>query len=217
MSNDLANFCKLLLIKIFYIFFRFQYPERPTLFFAICYMIVSLICLIGLVMPEAIVCSTEKINLDQVVEHGTGLIQGATQRPCTIIFMLFFYFSSKSQSTFFAFFRKIRRFTDHQNYFLIGLRLKSNFMVWIHIIKWILYILRGVLTKISNSSIIRVIFLASLTREVDFNWYFGSICSNTWALLKIVFWKFGQNQGPLHSSPSRFKIKHVSQKLFVGI
>ena len=64
-------------------------------------MIVSLICLIGLVMPEAIVCSKEKINLDQVVEHGTGLIQGATQRPCTIIFMLFFYFSSKYQSIFF--------------------------------------------------------------------------------------------------------------------
>ena len=100
-SHDVANFCKLLLIKIFYIFFRFQYPERPTLFFAICYMIVSLICLIGLVMPEAIVCSTEKINLDQVVEHGTGLIQGATQRPCTIIFMLFFYFSSEAQSIFF--------------------------------------------------------------------------------------------------------------------
>ena len=69
-------------------------------------MIVSLICLIGLVMPEAIVCSTEKINLDQVVEHGTGLIQGATQRPCTIIFMLFFYFSSKSQSNFFLTFEK---------------------------------------------------------------------------------------------------------------
>lgn len=73
---------------------RFQYPERPTLFFAVCYLIVSVICLIGLIIPETIVCSNEITNEEQVIEHGTGLIQGATQRPCTIIFMLFFYFST---------------------------------------------------------------------------------------------------------------------------
>merc|ERR1712176_46656 len=64
---------------------RFQYPERPTLFFAVCYLLVSVICLIGLIKPEAIVCSKEVVNEEQVIEHGSGLIQGATQRPCTII------------------------------------------------------------------------------------------------------------------------------------
>ena len=75
--------------------FRFQYPERPTLFFAICYLAVSLVCLIGLISPEAIVCSSEIRNSEGLIEHGTGLIQGATARPCTILFMIFFYFSSK--------------------------------------------------------------------------------------------------------------------------
>ena len=81
--------------------FRFQYPERPTLFFAICYLAVSLVCLIGLISPEAIVCSSEIRNSEGLIEHGTGLIQGATARPCTILFMIFFYFSSK----FFCFLR----------------------------------------------------------------------------------------------------------------
>ena len=76
-------------------FFRFQYPERPTLFFAMCYLGVSLVCLVGLISPSSIVCSDKIVNEDNVIEHGNGLIQGATSRPCTILFMLFFYFSSK--------------------------------------------------------------------------------------------------------------------------
>ena len=47
-------------------------------------------------MPESIACSTEIRNDEHVIEHGNGLIQGATERPCTIVFMLFFYFSSES-------------------------------------------------------------------------------------------------------------------------
>ena len=34
-------------------------------------------------------------NLIKTIIHGNGLIQGSTNRPCTIMFMLFFYFSSK--------------------------------------------------------------------------------------------------------------------------
>ena len=79
----------------FKIIFRFQYPERPTLFFAMCYLGVSLVCLVGLISPSSIVCSDKIVNEDNVIEHGNGLIQGATSRPCTILFMLFFYFSSK--------------------------------------------------------------------------------------------------------------------------
>ena len=44
---------------------RFQYPERPTLFFAMCYLVISLICVVGLVAPEAIVCSEIEVNDDQ--------------------------------------------------------------------------------------------------------------------------------------------------------
>jgi len=73
---------------------RFQYPERPTLFFAMCYLGVSLVCLVGLISPSSIVCSDKIVNEDNVIEHGNGLIQGATSRPCTILFMLFFYFST---------------------------------------------------------------------------------------------------------------------------
>lgn len=44
---------------------RFQYPERPTLFFAMCYLVISLICVIGLVAPDSIVCSETEVNDDQ--------------------------------------------------------------------------------------------------------------------------------------------------------
>ena len=60
-----------------------------------CYLGVSLVCLVGLISPSSIVCSDKIVNEDNVIEHGNGLIQGATSRPCTILFMLFFYFSSK--------------------------------------------------------------------------------------------------------------------------
>ncbi|CAG5104441.1 Oidioi.mRNA.OKI2018_I69.chr1.g1255.t1.cds [Oikopleura dioica] len=62
-------------------------------FFAMCYLVISLICVVGLVSPESIVCSEREVNEDQTIVQGTGLIQGSTHRPCTIMFMLFFYFS----------------------------------------------------------------------------------------------------------------------------
>jgi hypothetical protein len=74
---------------------RFRYPERPIIFLSACYMFVALAYLIGSsrLNDDSIVCRPLKNGL---METKTFLIQGVEHVPCTLLFMMIYFFGMSS-------------------------------------------------------------------------------------------------------------------------
>lgn len=67
---------------------RFRYPERPIIFYAVCYSFVSLIYFIGFLLGNNAAC-TEPL-------HPAGMftvVLGSQSKGCTLLFMLLYFFS----------------------------------------------------------------------------------------------------------------------------
>ncbi|XP_058504210.1 frizzled-6 [Solea solea] len=67
---------------------RFRYPERPIIFYAVCYSLVSLIYFIGFLLGNKAACSkaAQPSGVDTVV-------LGSQSKGCTLLFMLLYFFS----------------------------------------------------------------------------------------------------------------------------
>ena len=80
--------------KIFKTQFRFIYPERPTLYFSVCYLAISLAVMAGLISPEKIACNhvdgIEQSDIDP------GLAVGTESTKCTVVFTVIYFFASES-------------------------------------------------------------------------------------------------------------------------
>ncbi|XP_059827306.1 frizzled-6-like isoform X1 [Hypanus sabinus] len=68
---------------------RFRYPERPIIFYAVCYSMVSLMYIVGFIAGNNIVCNkaNEKLGTMETV------VIGAQNKGCTILFMLLYFFT----------------------------------------------------------------------------------------------------------------------------
>lgn len=68
---------------------RFRYPERPIIFYAVCYSIVSLMYFIGFLVGNQTACNRadEKSGLSETV------VLGSQSKACTIFFMLLYFFT----------------------------------------------------------------------------------------------------------------------------
>lgn len=67
---------------------RFRYPERPIIFYAVCYSFVSLIYFIGFLLGNNAAC-IEPL-------HPTGMLTvvlGSQSKGCTLLFMLLYFFT----------------------------------------------------------------------------------------------------------------------------
>ncbi|XP_004541674.1 frizzled-6 isoform X1 [Maylandia zebra] len=67
---------------------RFRYPERPIIFYAVCYSFVSLIYFIGFLLGNNAACikAAHPAGVDTVV-------LGSQSKGCTLLFMLLYFFS----------------------------------------------------------------------------------------------------------------------------
>uniref|UniRef100_A0A8C5G407 Frizzled-6 n=1 Tax=Gouania willdenowi TaxID=441366 RepID=A0A8C5G407_GOUWI len=67
---------------------RFRYPERPIIFYAVCYSFVSLIYFIGFLLGNDAACikASTFTSVDTVV-------MGSQSKGCTLLFMLLYFFS----------------------------------------------------------------------------------------------------------------------------
>ncbi|XP_029928525.1 frizzled-6 [Myripristis murdjan] len=68
---------------------RFRYPERPIIFYAVCYSFVSLIYFIGFLLGNNAACTK--------ASHPAGVetvVLGSQSKGCTLLFMLLYFFSS---------------------------------------------------------------------------------------------------------------------------
>ncbi|KAI1895822.1 hypothetical protein AGOR_G00110720 [Albula goreensis] len=68
---------------------RFRYPERPIVFYAVCYMMVSLAFFLGFLLEDHVACNTARPG------HGRAstVTQGSHNKACTLLFMALYFFT----------------------------------------------------------------------------------------------------------------------------
>ncbi|XP_030641164.1 frizzled-6 [Chanos chanos] len=67
---------------------RFRYPERPIIFYAVCYSFVSLIYFIGFLLGNEVACQAASRSGGEAT-----VVLGARSKGCTVLFMLLYFFS----------------------------------------------------------------------------------------------------------------------------
>ncbi|XP_051577266.1 frizzled-6 [Myxocyprinus asiaticus] len=68
---------------------RFRYPERPIIFYAVCYSFVSLIYFVGFLLGNEAAC-----NKPSLPGRVSTIVLGAQSRSCSLLFMLLYFFST---------------------------------------------------------------------------------------------------------------------------
>ncbi|KAI7804952.1 putative frizzled-3-like [Triplophysa rosa] len=68
---------------------RFRYPERPIIFYAVCYMMVSLVFFLGFLLEDRVAC-----NAANSAQYKTSTVtQGSHNKVCTLLFMVLYFFT----------------------------------------------------------------------------------------------------------------------------
>ncbi|XP_062857309.1 frizzled-3a isoform X1 [Trichomycterus rosablanca] len=68
---------------------RFRYPERPIVFYAVCYMVVSLVFFLGFLLEERVACNSAAPGHF----HAATITQGSHNKACTLLFMALYFFT----------------------------------------------------------------------------------------------------------------------------
>lgn len=76
---------------MFFLFFR--YPERPIIFLSVCYMMVSIVYVIGWIAGDEISCRPPFPSSSfHPVETVSTITQGTKYEWCTLLFMVLYFF-----------------------------------------------------------------------------------------------------------------------------
>ncbi|XP_075868737.1 frizzled-6 isoform X2 [Nelusetta ayraudi] len=68
---------------------RFRYPERPIIFYAVCYSFVSLMYFVGFLLGNNAACAAAASHPSAV----DTVVVGSQSKGCTLLFMLLYFFS----------------------------------------------------------------------------------------------------------------------------
>uniref|UniRef100_A0A6I8NBB5 Frizzled-3 n=1 Tax=Ornithorhynchus anatinus TaxID=9258 RepID=A0A6I8NBB5_ORNAN len=68
---------------------RFRYPERPIIFYAVCYMMVSLIFFVGFLLEDRVACNAAR----PAQYRAATVTQGSHNKACTLLFMVLYFFT----------------------------------------------------------------------------------------------------------------------------
>uniref|UniRef100_A0A8C6TVI6 Frizzled-3 n=1 Tax=Neogobius melanostomus TaxID=47308 RepID=A0A8C6TVI6_9GOBI len=68
---------------------RFRYPERPIIFYAVCYMMVSLVFFLGFLMEDKVACNAAVPGRFRA----STVTQGSHNKACTLLFMVLYFFT----------------------------------------------------------------------------------------------------------------------------
>ncbi|XP_028356452.1 frizzled-6 isoform X4 [Physeter macrocephalus] len=68
---------------------RFRYPERPIIYYSVCYSIVSLMYFIGFLLGNSTACN----KADEKLELGDTVVLGSQNKACTVLFMFLYFFT----------------------------------------------------------------------------------------------------------------------------
>ncbi|XP_026088671.1 frizzled-3 isoform X1 [Carassius auratus] len=68
---------------------RFRYPERPIIFYAVCYMMVSLVFFLGFLLEDRVSCNAASPGRFRA----STITQGSHNKACTLLFMTLYFFT----------------------------------------------------------------------------------------------------------------------------
>ncbi|KAL7862137.1 hypothetical protein SRHO_G00135780 [Serrasalmus rhombeus] len=68
---------------------RFRYPERPIIFYAVCYMMVSLVFFLGFLLEDRVACNAAS----PAQFKASTVTQGSHNKACTLLFMVLYFFT----------------------------------------------------------------------------------------------------------------------------
>ncbi|KAM9817523.1 LOW QUALITY PROTEIN: frizzled-3-like [Neosynchiropus ocellatus] len=68
---------------------RFRYPERPIVFYAVCYVMVSLVFFLGFLLEDKVACN----SLGPPRFRAATVAQGSHNKACTLSFMVLYFFT----------------------------------------------------------------------------------------------------------------------------
>ncbi|XP_029902874.1 frizzled-3a [Myripristis murdjan] len=68
---------------------RFRYPERPIIFYAVCYMMVSLVFFLGFLLEDRVSCNAASPGRFRA----STVTQGSHNKACTLLFMVLYFFT----------------------------------------------------------------------------------------------------------------------------
>ncbi|XP_037306255.1 frizzled-3a [Pungitius pungitius] len=68
---------------------RFRYPERPIVFYAVCYMMVSLVFFLGFLLEDKVSCNAASPGRFRA----STVTQGSHNKACTLLFMVLYFFT----------------------------------------------------------------------------------------------------------------------------
>ncbi|XP_051954366.1 frizzled-3-like isoform X1 [Xyrauchen texanus] len=68
---------------------RFRYPERPIIFYAVCYMMVSLVFFLGFLLEDRVSCNSASSGRFRA----STITQGSHNKACTLLFMTLYFFT----------------------------------------------------------------------------------------------------------------------------
>uniref|UniRef100_A0A3Q3BLU1 Frizzled-3 n=1 Tax=Kryptolebias marmoratus TaxID=37003 RepID=A0A3Q3BLU1_KRYMA len=68
---------------------RFRYPERPIIFYAVCYVMVSLGFFLGFLLEDRVACNAVSPSQFRV----STITQGSHNKVCTLFFMVLYFFT----------------------------------------------------------------------------------------------------------------------------
>ncbi|XP_061890841.1 frizzled-3a [Entelurus aequoreus] len=68
---------------------RFRYPERPIIFYAVCYMMVSLMFFLGFLLEDRVSCNAAVPGRFRA----STVTQGSHNKACTLVFMVLYFFT----------------------------------------------------------------------------------------------------------------------------
>ncbi|XP_033931561.1 frizzled-3-like [Pseudochaenichthys georgianus] len=68
---------------------RFRYPERPIIFYAVCYVMVSLVFFLGFLLEDRVSCNAASPSQFKA----STITQGSHNKVCTLFFMVLYFFT----------------------------------------------------------------------------------------------------------------------------
>lgn len=68
---------------------RFRYPERPIIYYSVCYSIVSLMYFVGFLLGNSTACN----KADEKLELGDTVVLGSKNKACSVVFMFLYFFT----------------------------------------------------------------------------------------------------------------------------
>ncbi|XP_029000095.1 frizzled-3-like isoform X1 [Betta splendens] len=68
---------------------RFRYPERPIIFYAVCYVMVSLVFFLGFLLEDRVACNAASPSQFRA----STITQGSHNKACTLFFMVLYFFT----------------------------------------------------------------------------------------------------------------------------